>query len=183
MEKDSPERTIQTEGGAYIEGNVKTQGDYVTGNKTVIHQYAPLDETTRSLQRYRADLIARMRNSWIKGVLEKSLEKSAALELTLQSQPNPAAPPKDPGERMVAFPGKQAVLLPPEKPLGVVFDEADHALLILGAPGSGKTITLLQLGRDLMDQAEQDLQRPIPVVLKLTSWGEQRLPLEEWLIL
>ena len=55
-------------------------------------------------------------------------------------------------------------------------------LLILGEPGSGKTIALLQLAEKLIARTKQNTKRPIPVVFNLSSWVEKQLPLEEWLI-
>lgn len=59
----------------------------------------------------------------------------------------------------------------------------NRALLILGAPGSGKTVTLLQLARDLISQAEQDesFGQPVPVVFNLSTWTEGQ-PLIDWLV-
>ncbi len=55
-------------------------------------------------------------------------------------------------------------------------------LLILGDPGSGKTIALLQLAEKLIEQTQQDITKPIPLVFNLSSWGEKQQPIEEWLI-
>lgn len=44
-------------------------------------------------------------------------------------------------------------------------------LLILGAPGSGKTIALLELLQDLHRMAEGDDSEPIPVVFNLSTYG------------
>ena len=41
-----------------------------------------------------------------------------------------------------------------------------RTLLILGEPGAGKTTTLLELTRDLLNRAEQGLDYRIPIVLK-----------------
>jgi predicted NACHT family NTPase len=62
-----------------------------------------------------------------------------------------------------------------------VFEEAGGGLLILGAPGSGKTTALLELARDLLDRAELDSTEPIPIVFNLTSWADRRSDLEVWL--
>ena len=62
-----------------------------------------------------------------------------------------------------------------------VFDRLDHAMLILGAPGSGKTITLLELLRDLLAQAQANKNLPIPVVLPLASWALSREPMSAWI--
>jgi hypothetical protein len=71
--------------------------------------------------------------------------------------------------------------IPPGNKISEIFDEMEHALLILGAPGSGKTVTLLELARDLIARAEQDHTHPIPVVFNLSSWAERKPPLAEWL--
>jgi predicted NACHT family NTPase len=58
----------------------------------------------------------------------------------------------------------------------------DHALLILGEPGSGKTITLLELARETILLAEKDSTQPIPVVFNLSSWAKRKLPVQVWLV-
>src|SRR5262249_20972427 len=68
------------------------------------------------------------------------------------------------------------------EPIGKLVDEVDRSLLILGAPGSGKTITLLDLSRDLISRAENDPAQPIPVVFNLSSWSDPRRNLLDWLI-
>lgn len=54
-------------------------------------------------------------------------------------------------------------------------------VLILGAPGSGKTSTVLELAGDLCDRALQDESAPVPVVLDLARWHGDR-SLERWLV-
>lgn len=63
-----------------------------------------------------------------------------------------------------------------------IFDNAGGGILILGAPGAGKTTALLTITRDLVKRAETDQTQPIPVVLSLSSWATRRLPLSEWLV-
>jgi eukaryotic-like serine/threonine-protein kinase len=53
-------------------------------------------------------------------------------------------------------------------------------LLILGTPGSGKTTQLLLLAEQWIEQAKQQADRPIPVVLHLSSWRGQALG--DWLV-
>jgi WD40 repeat protein len=63
-----------------------------------------------------------------------------------------------------------------------VFDETGRALLILGEPGSGKTMALLELARTTLAWAEDDPAQPIPVVFNLSSWAEKRRGLTDWLV-
>ncbi|WP_238549383.1 NACHT domain-containing protein [Acaryochloris marina] len=53
-------------------------------------------------------------------------------------------------------------------------------LLILGEPGSGKTNELLALARDLLSQAQQSLDKPIPVIFQLSEWKAEQ-DFADWL--
>ena len=55
--------------------------------------------------------------------------------------------------------------------------------MILGDPGSGKTVTLLQLAQHLLEQAQSIASEPVPVVFHLGSWAVERISFEKWLIL
>lgn len=62
-----------------------------------------------------------------------------------------------------------------------IFDQAG-SLLILGEPGSGKTLLLLELARFLADRASANPDYPVPVVLQLGSWTTGRKPLANWIV-
>jgi predicted NACHT family NTPase len=59
---------------------------------------------------------------------------------------------------------------------------AGRSLLILGEPGSGKTTTLLELARDLLQEAELDINQPIPVVFNLSAWVNEKITIDDWLV-
>jgi hypothetical protein len=82
------------------------------------------------------------------------------------------------------LPDQSRQTLPPDKKISHIFDEMNRALLILGEPGSGKTITLLQLAQGLIAQAEADetFSHPVPVVFNLSSWLDKGQPLIDWMI-
>ncbi len=111
-------------------------------------------------------MLERVRQTWIEGVLERASW--------------PEAVPR--GQVEVRRSGRQPEPLKAGATVSKVFDETDGGLLILGPPGSGRTTTLLELARDLLDRAERDAEQPIPVVFNLVSWAQRRLPLADWLV-
>lgn len=72
--------------------------------------------------------------------------------------------------------------LPPSTDILDIFDEYSGRLLILGEPGSGKTVTLLDLARKLIERAWEEPTQPLPVVFNLASWAEKQQDFNEWLI-
>jgi NACHT domain len=62
-------------------------------------------------------------------------------------------------------------------------DDIKGRLLILGEPGAGKTNELLVLTKALLQQAQQSVDQPIPVIFELSEWsGGQEKPFSAWLI-
>ena len=86
-----------------------------------------------------------------------------------------------PWEEVIGLPEAASQLVVSDKKIGEIFDELGRALLILGEPGSGKTITLLELARDLIARAEVDPSQPFPVVVNLATWIDPRQTLFDWL--
>jgi NACHT domain/TIR domain len=137
---------------------------------------APLSSVQRT---NRQRLLKRVRTLWIEGLLEQSLLHATWVDLHLQKQPQGL---ENPWRLMVQELDRGPRPLPPGTSIIQVFDDADEELLILGEPGSGKTTLLLYLARTLLDRAEADEHRRIPVIFNLSSWARQRLPLDQWLL-
>lgn len=153
---------------------------YQAGNNiTNIYNYdhAPniIDPQER---RHRARLMGQVRDFWIKGVLDKSLHGAVLIALGLESRPDALL---FPWEMVSVQPGRERQRLAPGKTILDCFIETDGDLLILGAPGSGKTTMLLDLARVLLDRAEVNEVLQVPAVFNLSLWAESRLPLAEWL--
>jgi DNA polymerase III delta prime subunit len=127
----------------------------------------------------RQRLLKGVRTIWIEGMLEQSLHHATWVDLHLQKQPQGL---ENPWRLMVQELDRGPRPLPPGTSIIQVFDEADEELLILGEPGSGKTTLLLYLARTLLDRADADEHRRIPVIFNLSSWARQRLPLKQWLV-
>jgi len=140
-----------------------------------------LHRLTPQQYRNRQALLNKVRNYWVKGVLETSLHNRVLIELSLEERPQAIAHPWNFTLETVDEPQK---LLPYGTKLIELFDSIGEGrtLLILGNPGSGKTTTLLELTRDLVANAEQDIGQPIPVVFNLSSWGGEKQTLSDWLV-
>jgi hypothetical protein len=101
------------------------------------------------------------------------------LPILLEPQPQQVARPWD---HEVTLPVKPRAA-PPVSDILEVFDDdvTGGRLLILGAPGSGKTTALLQLMQALVGRALADPARPVPVLLSLASWKDDK-PIGEWIV-
>jgi hypothetical protein len=167
-----------------INGDVKDStviiGDNNTVNKTTIIQkffnIFKSDEETLE-HRNRRILLNHVESAWIKGVLDASLHGAALLDLGIKPDP----------EAVTQYPWaikKESTneTLPAGLSMLEIFDSIGmgRSLLILGAPGSGKTTMLLELARGLIARAREDVTQPIPMVFNLASWTE-KLTLADWL--
>lgn len=165
-------------------GDFRIEGDVAGGNiskptfNITIYAVSP-SAAPMPVDAARQDLIAAVRLIWIKGLLEKSLYRQVQIDLGLASDPQRVELPFRAQVREMGGPARD---LPSETRLRNLYTTYRGALLILGAPGGGKTTLLLELARDLLDDAERDPIAPIPVVFNLASWAEQREPLERWIV-
>jgi hypothetical protein len=128
--------------------------------------------------RNRSAMVEKVRTIWITGFLEQSLFRDVRVLLGLTERPDEVARPMD---LLVKRPDEGERPLPSGTQVVDVFEKLDRSLLILGAPGSGKTTLLLELARFLLERADRDPTHPIPVVFPVSTWGESRKPLVEWL--
>lgn len=74
-------------------------------------------------------------------------------------------------------------LLPPKISALEIFEHVEVAgrLLIVGKAGSGKTTMMLELARELVEQAEIDSACPIPIIFDFSSRKSAKQPISDWL--
>jgi hypothetical protein len=152
------------------------QKDFGLG-KNILHQGLPL---TQQDYRYEKVLLSKVKDSWIKGVLEKSLHSKVLFELHIKERLDVIHRPFSDLEELSNNSDKSFEWLQASD----VFEEMEtgRTLLILGEPGTGKTISLLKLAERLIKRTEQDFNLPIPVVFNLSSWGNKRQSISDWLV-
>ncbi|GID31173.1 NACHT domain-containing protein [Paractinoplanes brasiliensis] len=111
------------------------------------------------------------------------------IRLTLDERPDAVRQPLHLVQRVSG----NAFELSEDVALADVFDEMDESMLILGAPGAGKTTQLLDLAGELVARAQP--AGNVPVVLDLGGWARPRRswfrprgveraprPLAEWIV-
>jgi NACHT domain len=131
--------------------------------------------------RQRKILLNKVKEFWVTGVLETSLYKRILIELGQKERPDLV---QRPFSSVGEFAESTRQTLPDGSNITTYFDrmETGRTLLIVGEPGSGKTITLLKLAEDLIARTEQDLLQPMPVVFNLSSWARKLQSIEDWLL-
>lgn len=113
--------------------------------------------------------------------LSQSLHNALLINLGKELQPQQV---KRPWDADIKIGLKPAAPLSDTTTILEVFDSEEIAgkLLILGAPGSGKTTTQLELAQELIKRAEEQVDYPIPVLFNLSSWKNDRQPIADWLV-
>jgi DNA polymerase III delta prime subunit len=124
-------------------------------------------------------LLAKVKNE-VESRWVQSLHNHVVIQQPKELQPKQVEKPWDVEVKLNPLPNQ---VLSPETKLLDVFQQSniDSKLLIIGDPGNGKTITLLELAKQLITQAEDDTNRAIPVLLNLSSWKDKKQLLLQWL--
>lgn len=111
-----------------------------------------------------AQLIENVHQVWIEGVLNNALDQQIDLRMARDGTHGGNLTYHRPS-------GVDMPLTGGDNRLSKLFAAAQQSLLILGSPGSGKTITLLQLLDELLQQAEKDTNQPIPLLFNPSSFA------------
>ena len=156
------------------ESGIEIAGDVVHGDKII--QY--VDSTDVSNQRAHSQLRRIVREIWIEGFMKSSIKDETFIHLNLEEQPDLVA--TRPWDLVIQKDNQPNTSLSSDGLIIDIFDQMNQNMLILGLPGSGKTMMLLKLAEALLDRADNSSIHPTPVIFNLSSWSVQRLPLGEW---
>ena len=138
----------------------------------------PYDEVKKD-QRNQLALLNKVRNFWINGVLQDAIPLQETIQLEWHQYDQAVV---NRWQDVLGQDQYKAKIDPLPETLYEMFIAAEKSLFILGAPGAGKTITLIQLANTLTALAELDTNQPIPVILNLSSWAELQEPLADWVV-
>lgn len=135
---------------------------------------------TKSEYEQRKVLLGKVKQFWIEGFLQPSLQGNAALSLDRKDRPDAIADLSQGIEALSVELDASYEKLRDTRIYGEMGQ--GRTLLILGSPGAGKTIALLQLAQRLIERSEQNLSIPMPVVFNLSSWAKDQKPIFDWLM-
>ena len=127
-----------------------------------------------------AQLLDAVRNE-VAGRLAQSLHNRVYIELHKQEDPSQVEPPWSVDVKLGNAPSQR---YPEGTSVVEIFDcpAIGGRLLILGAPGSGKTTMLLQLADELVGRAIATASHPIPVLLNLSAWQPEFQDIPTWIV-
>lgn len=158
-------------------------GNYVTATGD-IHVTQVVDPAAARDRALLADLLEKVERFWVRSTLDPLVTSRAWLDVARVSENGAVANPllqtlemEQAAAGSWQAPGAGAAI--EDVYLGV-----GRALLILGEPGAGKTITLVKLAKALIARvrAAPELTEAVPVLLPLAGWGACHRSLEDWIV-
>jgi hypothetical protein len=144
---------------------------------TAVHRWEQEQAVESVPERRRLlNLMDQVERFWIRSVLERTIPESGLLARDREARLDEVAQPWE----VPSWTERAEPALLPQRPPLDLFAERPWRLLILGEGGHGKTTDLLQLAAGLLALAN-DPEQPVPVVLKLASWGWRSRHLAAWM--
>ncbi len=135
-----------------------------------------VDESNKTTNPRTLKLLNNIEEAWIDGVLRQVLTTGQkGLDLPLAQERAVS------GKLRINRPGTLDQALNQNGELSRLFNASGRSLLILGAPGSGKTITMLELLNELIQLARSNKDEPVPLLFNLSSFGHYDGDFISWL--
>jgi hypothetical protein len=130
-----------------------------------------LGESDTGARRARELLARRVRTVWLEGVRDRAVATVGRV-LPL-------------GTSVVTelSPEREALSIAATDALGMAqaLRQLAAGVLLIGAPGSGKTVRLTEVAAALLERASVDEEAPLPVILNLSAFAGHRGSFREWL--
>jgi len=169
-------------GDYQIVQTISGHGNYVTATGD-IHVTQVVEAQAARDRALLADLVEKVERFWIRSTLDPLVSSRDWLDLARVAEPGVVAHPLAQTLEMEQAAGRAWEAPGAGASIEDVYFGVGRALLILGEPGAGKTITLLKLAKALIARvrAAPELAEPVPVLLPLARWGESHRCLEEWI--
>ena len=163
----------------YIHQEVIGTGNIVAGTGDIRITYQ-LDAVADAERRLLRELLEQVRRFWIDDQLQ-ALAPGELILLTKETRPQAVAHPLN---SVSAIHDRDRTPIAARHSTVSVYDDCGRALLILGEPGTGKTVTLLDLARALINRVRdsEHFTEPIPVVLPLSTWPDGRDRFLDWVV-
>jgi eukaryotic-like serine/threonine-protein kinase len=175
LDSEKPATTRETTKPRLIAGR-----DGEAGSDEVISEsrlYPPLAERPDPDNATQLNILRkRVSEYWVDGVLKHSLHNEVLMSLEKREVSNAVDAPWKYTVEVSDAVNPTAL---DNRDVSAIYD-ATGLLLILGEPGSGKTTTLLDLARILLERARNEIKERVSVVLNLSSWKKKQ-PIEEWI--
>jgi predicted NACHT family NTPase len=157
-----------------MDQKIEARDNSVIQNVTQI-SHVHVDSAEPISQRERSIMIERVKGSWITGILLPSLRSATRLELQFDCA-HSVGPV---GVRSIRNLDNNQTR-DYQRTLDTSFAERGEVIVIVGAPGSGKSTALLQLMDRLLEEARAETSAPIPAIFQLSSWHRGQT-IESWL--
>lgn len=158
-------------GGLNID--VSGTGHTVAGRDIIISQ--PISDPAQNQDRHELSmLLDKVKTIWIDKYLKESIKGAPIIKISFIIGKNQTI--QSEGAIMHKMPAPQTDL-----DIERIYCNQGKSLLLLGDPGAGKTIAALQLVEKLLETAQKDIYKGVPVVFKLSSWRNDSHDLLGWL--
>ncbi|MFF2325590.1 MULTISPECIES: NACHT domain-containing protein [unclassified Streptomyces] len=151
---------------------------YIVHLRTLVPDDDVREVTAEERVRARTALLHAVRRTWTEGA-DRSWERTVRVELGLAEHRAAVHDPWGP-PRLTSGAAEGGVPLDAGTRLVDVFARHHGQLLVLGAPGAGKTSRMLELTEALIEAADRDATAPAPAFLLLTNWHGE--PFERWVL-
>lgn len=131
--------------------------------------------TSEKLSKERQTVISQLRRDYVDDWLQSKLGDLPYIELEKEATPELVKRNSD-----ALFERRYQVAS--TTPLNEIYENTPGGwLLVYGEPGAGKTTALLRLLGSLLQKAEGNAEKPLPVYLNLGAWAGEHQSFRDWL--